>query len=70
LLARISHHGRTPDGAAFEQGTNMPRIPTFSIVLILATLMLGGCALPYMDPPIFATCDTLDCSAQESWRIS
>lgn len=48
----------------------MPRIPTFSIVLILATLMLGGCALPYMDPPIFATCDTLDCSAQESWRIS
>lgn len=56
--------------AAFEQGTTMSQKPLFAITLILASLLLSGCDGTPSDPPLLATCDTLECSAQPAWRTS
>lgn len=57
-------------GAAFEQGTTMPQKPIVAIALILASLLLNGCDGHPTEPPLLATCDTLECSAQQAWRTS
>lgn len=57
-------------GAAFEQGTTMFHKPIVAIALILTSLLLSACDGPPVEPPILATCDTLECSAQQAWRTS
>ncbi|MHC8348204.1 hypothetical protein ACYZT7_02200 [Pseudomonas sp. RT4P38] len=56
--------------AAFEQGTTMPQKSFFAIALILTSLLLSGCDRIPEEPPLLATCDTLECSAQQAWRTS
>jgi hypothetical protein len=56
--------------AAFEQGTTMFHKPIAAIALILISLLLSACDGPPAEPPILATCDTLECSAQQAWRTS
>ncbi|MHC8330143.1 hypothetical protein [Pseudomonas sp. LB1P83] len=56
--------------AAFEQGTTMPQKSFFAIALILTSLLLNGCDRIPEEPPLLATCDTLECAAQQAWRTS
>jgi len=44
--------------------------PFFAITLILTSLLLSGCDGLPTEPPLLATCDTLECSAQQGWRTS
>ncbi|WP_429531321.1 hypothetical protein [Pseudomonas frederiksbergensis] len=48
----------------------MPQKPFYAIALILTSLLLSGCDGLPADPPLLATCDTLECSAQQTWRTS
>ncbi|WP_223514670.1 hypothetical protein [Pseudomonas sp. GL-B-19] len=48
----------------------MSHKPILAIALILTSLLLSACDGPPADPPILATCDTLECSAQQAWRTS
>lgn len=57
-------------GAAFEKGLTMLQKPFYAIALILSSLLLNGCDGLPVDPPLLATCDTLECSAQQAWRTS
>ncbi|MHC8346521.1 hypothetical protein [Pseudomonas sp. RT6P73] len=56
--------------AAFEQGTAMPQKSFFAIALILSSMLLNGCDMIPEDPPLLATCDTLEYAAQQAWRTS
>jgi hypothetical protein len=56
--------------AAFEKGMIMLPKPFYAIALILTSLLLSGCYGPPGEPPLLATCDTLECSAQPGWRTS
>ncbi|MBK5552349.1 MULTISPECIES: hypothetical protein [unclassified Pseudomonas] len=56
--------------AAFEKGMTMLQKPFFAITLILTSLLLSGCDGLPTEPPLLATCDTLECSAQQGWRTS
>lgn len=56
--------------AAFEQGTTMSQKSLFAIALILTSLLLNGCDRIPEEPPLLATCDTLECAAQQAWRTS
>jgi hypothetical protein len=56
--------------AAFEEGTTMPQKTFFALALILTTLLSSGCNKIPEEPPLLATCDTLECSAQQAWRTS
>ncbi|WP_178082278.1 hypothetical protein [Pseudomonas sp. 31-12] len=42
----------------------------FAIALILTSLLLNGCDRIPEEPPLLATCDTLECAAQQAWRTS
>ena len=57
-------------GAALEQGMTMLQKSIFAIALILTSLQLSACGGPPTEPPLLATCDTLECSAQQAWRTS
>ncbi|MGF6111858.1 hypothetical protein QFZ85_003400 [Pseudomonas frederiksbergensis] len=56
--------------AAFEQGTTMRQQPFYAFALLLTSLLLSGCDGFPGEPPLLATCDTLECSAQQAWRTS
>ncbi|WP_213941948.1 hypothetical protein [Pseudomonas sp. dw_612] len=57
-------------GAAFEQGMIMFQKSIFALALLLTSLLLSGCDGLPGEPPLLATCDTLECSAQQAWRTS
>ncbi|CRL49416.1 hypothetical protein PSHI_25100 [Pseudomonas sp. URMO17WK12:I11] len=57
-------------GAALEQGMTMLQKSIFAVALILTSLLLSACDGPPVEPPLLATCDTLECSAQQAWRTS
>jgi hypothetical protein len=57
-------------GAAFEQGMTMLQKSIVAVALILTSLLLSACDGPLTEPPLLATCDTLECSIQQAWRTS
>jgi hypothetical protein len=57
-------------GAAFEQGMIMLQKSMFAVALILTSLLLSACGGPPTEPPLLATCDTLEYSAQQASRTS
>ncbi|EJM10237.1 hypothetical protein PMI22_05845 [Pseudomonas sp. GM21] len=57
-------------GAAFEQGMTMLQKSILAVALILTSLLLSACDGPPAEPPLLATCDSLECSAQQAWRTS
>ena len=57
-------------GAAFEQGMTMLQKSILAVALILTSLLLSACDGPPAEPPLLATCDSLECSAQQTWRTS
>jgi hypothetical protein len=56
--------------AAFKEGTTMPQKTFFASALILTTLLSSGCNRIPEEPPLLATCDTPERSAQQPWRTS
>lgn len=56
--------------AAFEKGLTMLQKPFYAIALILTSLLLSGCDDLPKEPPMLATCDSLECSGQQAWRTS
>ncbi|MGF6284452.1 hypothetical protein QF010_003090 [Pseudomonas silensiensis] len=56
--------------AALEQGTTMPHKLFYAIALILTSVLLSGCDGLPGEPPLLATCDSLECTAQQAWRTS
>ena len=57
-------------GAAFEQGMTMFQKSILAVALILTAMLLSACDGTLTEPPLLATCDSLEYSAQQAWRTS